>query len=90
MARTPSEEFQRFVQRRARLNKQLDDARDRIDVWIAQNETGDASSTQLAYLEGLLEVRRDLLRDLLELDDSFMDYLLGLLGRDAPGPAGAT
>jgi hypothetical protein len=82
MPRQPSDELRRFVQRRARLNDKLEEAKARIDVWVNEHETGEASSTELAYLEGLLEARRDLLRELLALDDSFMEYLLDLLGRE--------
>ena len=75
------DEFRRFVQRRARLNQQLDEARDRIDQWVGQHESGEASPTDLALLEGLLEARRNLLRQLLALDDQFMEHLLELLGK---------
>lgn len=70
-------EFQRFVQRRAVLNERLEAARVAIDQWIAENDR-EPSMSQLAHLEGLLKVRRDLLEELIRLDDSFMGHLLRL------------
>jgi hypothetical protein len=73
--------FQRFVQRRQRLNEQLEEARLRIDAWIAEHQDDSPSTSELAYLEGILKARRDLLAELVELDDTFMTHILELLGR---------
>ena len=73
------EEFARFVQRRARLNEQLDSARDEIDSWIQEHLESDVTVTELGQLEGLLKVRSDHLTELAALDDSFMIHLIELL-----------
>jgi len=73
--------FTRFVERRARILDRLDTTRVQFDDWIATHKTLPANVTHLAQLEGLLAERRNMLDDLLKLDDSLLDHLVVLLGR---------
>ncbi len=70
-------ELLRFSRRRLELNSQLDSARVDLDAWFEAMD-GEISMTQIARLQGLLEARRDLLARLIELDDSFIAYLVSL------------
>lgn len=73
------EAFERFVQKRSRLNAQLDDDKARIDAWLQENLDSDVNVVQLGILEGLLKTRSDRLQELLELDESFMAHLVSML-----------
>ena len=73
--------FSRFTERRARLMDQLDSSRVQFDAWIEAHKLQPASISDLAQFEGLLGERRNLLDELLKLDDSLMDHLVVLLGR---------
>lgn len=64
---------------RNRLNEQLDRLKGDVDRWLATNHVdNDPSITNIAKLAGLLETRKELLRELAELDDNFLKYLLQL------------
>jgi len=75
--------FSRFIERRARLMEHLDSSRVQFDAWIDAHKGQPASISDLAQFEGLLGERRNLLDELLKLDDSLMDHLVVLLGREA-------
>ena len=79
--------FSRFTERRARLMDHLDSSRVKVDQWIDTHKSERASITQLAQLEGLLAERRNMLDELLKLDDSLLEHLVVLLGRDSARPA---
>jgi hypothetical protein len=72
--------FTNFLERRARILGHLDTTRVQVDAWIDAHLTAPASITELAQLEGLLAERRNLLDELLKLDDSLLDHLVVLLG----------
>jgi hypothetical protein len=74
-------EFTLFVRRRQRLNERLDSTKQQIDAWISEHEADAPSMTALATLEGLLKTRRDVLADLVALDDEFMGHLIDLRAR---------
>jgi hypothetical protein len=74
--------FTRFVERRARLLDRLDTTRVEFDAWIESHKVLPASVADLAQLEGLLAERRNTLDDLLKLDDSLLDHLVILLGKN--------
>ena len=72
-------EFQAFIDGRSRLNEQLDRLRADIDRWLDQNgDDAEPSIASIAKLAGLLETRRNLLKELADLDDNFLKYLLTL------------
>jgi hypothetical protein len=73
------EEFRRFLQRRERLNEQLDNDRIEIDSWIEMHRESDVTVVELGLLEGLLQVRTNHLNELAALDESCMDHLVELL-----------
>lgn len=73
------EAFERFVQKRGRLNAQLDEDKARIDAWLEEHLESDVTVVQLGILEGLLKTRSDRLQELLELDESFMVHLVSML-----------
>ena len=73
--------FTRFVERRARLLDRLDTTRVQFDAWIDKHKTLQAHVADLAQLEGMLAERRNMLDELLKLDDSLLDHLVVLLGR---------
>ena len=75
--------FTRFIERRERVMNQLDSSRVKFDAWIEAHKGQPASITDLAQFEGLLAERRNMLDELLKLDDSLMDHLVVLLGRGA-------
>ena len=74
--------FTRFVERRQRILGHLDTTRVQVDSWIEAHKSQAASISDLAQLEGLLAERRNMLDELLKLDDSLLDHLVVLLGRD--------
>ena len=78
------EEFSRFLQRRARLNEQLDTDRIEIDAWLEAHMEGDVTVVELGLLEGLLQARSKHLNELAALDESFMDHLVELLSAQSP------
>jgi hypothetical protein len=67
--------FASFAQKRRDLNQQLDESRQALDVWFERQRLP-APMTALANLEVLLKKRRDLLEELVQLDDEFMLYLI--------------
>jgi hypothetical protein len=54
----------------------LDDGRRRLDVWLERHPDADVNAGDIQELAGLLQVRRDALTELAELDDSLLTYLL--------------
>ena len=76
--------FERFVERRSRLLDRLDTTRIQFDAWIESHKALPANVADLAHLEGLLAERRNTLDDLLKLDDSLLDHLVILLGKNKP------
>jgi hypothetical protein len=73
--------FKNFVERRARVLRHLDSTRTQFDAWLEAHRAEAASVAHLAQLEGLLAERRNLLDELLKLDDSLLDHLVILLGK---------
>ena len=69
-----------FFKRRAKLLAELDAARAEIDAWLAVHFNANADLKDLAFLEGLLGERRDLLTQLLHLDESAIEDLIRLRG----------
>ncbi len=67
--------FESFVRQRAVLNQSLDESKRTIDTWF-ERQPMPAPLSALANLEVLLKTRRDLLSDLVNLDDSFMLHLI--------------
>ena len=76
--------FSRFAERRARLMERLDSSRTHVDAWIEAHMATKVTITELAQLEGLLAERRNMLDELLKLDDSLLEHLVVLLGRGGP------
>jgi hypothetical protein len=73
--------FERFVERRRRLNERLHASASEVDQWLDQNTEAMPGLSELARLEVLLAERRDMLTELAALDDSFMTHLLELRQR---------
>jgi hypothetical protein len=74
----PREElFAIFARKRRSLNEGIDKAGKAIDTWFEQQPMPPAM-VALANLEVLLKNRRDLLAELVALDDEFMVYLIKL------------
>jgi hypothetical protein len=69
------EAFMSFIRQRERLNQSLDQSRRAIDTWLEQ-QPWPAPISALANLEVLLKARRDLLQELVALDDEFMLHLI--------------
>ena len=67
-----------FFARRARTLGDLASARGLVDQWWEERRESTATLQQLAELEGLLERRRQLLIDLLDLDDRMLTTLIKL------------
>ena len=70
--------FARFLLRREELGQRFDETCRQLDAWIADWLEVEPPSAQLAYLEGLLQVRSDLFSQLKAIDDELRDYLLAL------------
>jgi hypothetical protein len=71
------DQFMNFARKRKSLNEGIDKAGKAIDIWFEQQPMPPAM-VALAQLEVLLKARRDLLAELVALDDEFMDYLIRL------------
>ena len=67
--------FASFARRRHTLNEDLDESRRVIDQWF-ERQPMPAPISALANLEVLLKARRDLLAELVALDDDFMLHLI--------------
>jgi hypothetical protein len=65
-----------FAESRQRVVERLIETRDDVDTWLKANLHGNPDITQLAQLEGLLQVRRELLSQITKLDDDMLDYLV--------------
>lgn len=87
MGETPDIEFvdqifASFIGRRASLNEGLDESRLAIDQWF-ERQPMPPPLNALANLEVLLKARRDLLAELVALDDEFMVHLIQMRGGGA-------
>lgn len=71
--------FAAFVRKRKSLNEAIEKSGKAIDIWLEQQPFPPAM-VALANLEVLLKTRRDLLAELVSLDDEFMVHLLRLRG----------
>jgi hypothetical protein len=80
--------FANFARKRKSLNESIDEAGKAIDRWF-EHQPLPPNMVALANLEVLLKTRRDLLQELINLDDEFMVHLLMLRGEQpAPGDDG--
>ena len=75
--------FSRFIERRARLMDRLDSSRVQFDAWIETHKSQLRPPTATRAARRLARRRRNMLDELLKLDDSLMDHLVVLLGRGA-------
>ena len=64
-----------FSSKRASLNQRIDESRREIDDWF-EGQPQPAPVHALAHLEALLKASRDLLQELVALDDNFVTLLL--------------
>ena len=71
-----SAEYQRFIALRTRITDRLAETAGDVDAWLVARQASDPSITELGFLEGVLSERRDLLRELADLDDGFVSFLL--------------
>lgn len=78
------DQFAIFGRKRKSLNEGIDKAGKAIDIWFEQQPMP-PPMLALANLEVLLKTRRDLLAELVALDDEFMLHLIRL--RQQPPPA---
>jgi hypothetical protein len=69
------EVFGSFIRKRKSLNESLDESRKAIDSWFDRQPLP-APMHALANLEVILKTRRDLLAELVVLDDEFMLHLI--------------
>ena len=69
-------EFAQFARRRQRLNERLEASRQQLDAWMLEHSEQTPSMLALGTLEGLLKTRRDMLAELVSLDEQFMDHLI--------------
>lgn len=76
--------FEQFARRRQTLNDNLDESRRAIDAWF-ERQPMPAPMTALANLEVLLKDRRELLEQLIKLDNEFMERLIQLRA-EGPDP----
>ena len=67
--------FDSFIRKRDSINSALDESRRDIDNWF-ERQPQPAPLGALANLEVLLKIRRDLLAELIALDDEFMLHLI--------------
>ena len=73
----PESAFAAFKQERAALNEKLLSSGESLDSWFSKQPMPPRLAG-LAELELVLKARRDLLAELIALDDRFMEYLLEL------------
>jgi hypothetical protein len=73
-----------FNRRRQSLNASLDESRKAIDEWF-ERQPMPAPLPALAQLEVMLKMRRDLLAELVALDDEFMLQLIKLRAERSAG-----
>ena len=69
------ERFRKFLTRRRQILERLRATGTELDGWLENNEA-DGNVRELAWLEGVLQVRRDLLNELMTLDDQVLDLLI--------------
>ena len=70
-------DFANFMRQRSELNSKLEDAKRDIDNWF-ERQPIPAPLNALAQLEVLLVTRRNLLEELVRLDDAFVIHLVQL------------
>ena len=81
----PAEALRAFIEKRADLIADLDAGAGEIDAWLEKNGTaGEANLTQIAQLAGIVELRRNALRRLADLDDDFLKNVHRFITRDPP------
>jgi hypothetical protein len=71
----PTEVIESYAKRRKTLLEEFDGLRAQIESWLLAYPDG-ATITQVSRLAGLLEVRRETLRRLMENDEALMDHYL--------------
>jgi hypothetical protein len=71
----PTEVIESYAKRRKTLLEGFDGLRAQIESWLLAYPDG-ATITQVSHLAGLLEVRRETLRRLMENDEALMDHYL--------------
>lgn len=64
----------------------LQELRERMDVWLEQNENGPVTVSALALLEGLNSERDLAIRTLQEAESKLLEHLLARLKADAQEP----
>ena len=72
-------ELRAFVEQRGRLMETMSGRRADIDRWLAQRPASDLSnvtSLELAEFAGLIQLSRDVLMELVNLDDALLDFVL--------------
>ena len=77
------ERFKNFPKRRQPIIERLTETRKQLDDWLETNEAM-GNIADLAYLEGLLQVRRELLSKLAALDEEMIELLIEV--RTSAGP----
>ena len=80
------ERFRKFLTRRRQVLDRLRATGKELDGWLEENEP-DGNVVELAWLEGVLQVRRGLLSELATLDDRVLDLLIEI--RAAGGSGGS-
>ena len=72
-------ELRAFVEQRGRLMETMSGRRADIDRWLAQRPASDlanVTSLELAEFAGLIQLSRDVLMELVNLDDALLDFVL--------------
>ena len=79
----PAEALRAFIEKRTYLIADLDAGAGEIDAWLEKNGTdGEARLAQIAELAGIVELRRDALRRLADLDDDFLKNIARFVTRN--------
>jgi hypothetical protein len=73
-----TEELQAFARARQHLLDQLAEQRGDLDRWLAEHlgPARDLSIRDLASLAALVQIRRDTLMELVNLDDRMLEHIL--------------
>ena len=79
----PAEALRAFIEKRTYLIADLDAGAGEIDAWLEKNGTdGEVRLAQIAELAGIVELRRDALRRLADLDDDFLKNIARFVTRN--------